>query len=405
MTTELLDSHPTRDIAARGRRTWSLSLWGLRTVAVLELRQRVRTSRWFLVLGAWMLVLGGITWLAIKAVYATYQGFDSTVAGMPPDGTGTATSPSAALSSTITQTVSSQAGRTAFAVVVLMVLSLGALVAPALSATSVNGDRNAGVLATLQTTLLTPAELAIGKLLAAWVVALALLAGALPFIVWALVLGGLDVPRLLVVLGVLALVLLVVCAIGLGWSAVAAKPVFSAVLTYLTVAFLGLGLPLVFVAMYPLSTSTEEVVSTYLMPVDPNAPMDGSVETPMKCVSQSNTQAVFHTERIWWILAPSPYVVLADATPIGKAGEATDPLGDIRNSARDARLGPNNTVYNQCGDGSAANRQRQVDRDALGITWPFGLAADLALGAVFVVVAVRRLRTPTRTLPRGTRVA
>jgi ABC-2 type transport system permease protein len=278
-------------------------------------------------------------------------------------------------------------------------------VAPALSATSVNGDRNAGVLATLQTTLLTPAELAVGKLLAAWVVALALLAGALPFIVWALVLGGLDVPRLLVVLGVLALMLLVVCAIGLGWSAVAAKPVFSAVLTYLTVTFLGLGLPLVFIAMYPLSTSTEQVVTSYMEPVDPNAPMDGSVATPMKCVSQSNPQSVFHTERIWWILAPSPYVVLADATPIGKAGETTDPLGDIRNGVRDARLGPNNTIYNQCGDGSAANRQRQVDRDALGITWPFGLAADLALGAGFVAVAVRRLRTPTRTLPRGTRVA
>jgi len=398
MTTELLDSHPTRDVAEHGRRTWSLSLWGLRTVAVLELRQRVRSSRWFLVLGAWMLVLGGITWLAIKAVYATYAGFTSTVAGATADG-GVDYAP------LVNETVSSQAGRTAFAVVVLMVLSLGALVAPALSATSVNGDRNAGVLATLQTTLLTPAELAIGKLLAAWVVALALLAGALPFIVWALVLGGLDVPRLLVVLGVLALVLLVVCAIGLGWSAVASKAVFSAVLTYLTVAFLGLGLPLVFVAMYPLSTSTEPVVTSYMMPVDPNAPTDGSGEVPMKCVTSTETQSVFHTERIWWILAPSPYVVLADATPIGKAGEATDPLGDIRNSVRDARLGPDQTVYNQCGDTSLPRQQRQRDRDALGITWPFGLGADLLLGAGFVAVAVQRLRTPTRTLPRGTRVA
>ncbi len=397
MTTELLDSRPTRDVAEHGRHTWSLSLWGLRTVAVLELRQRVRSSRWFLVLGAWMLVLGGITWLAIKAVYATYDGFTSTVAGVGSDG-------SVDYAPLANEAASSQAGRTAFAVVVLMVLSLGALVAPALSATSVNGDRNAGVLATLQTTLLTPAELAIGKLLAAWVVALALLAGALPFIVWALVLGGLDVPRLLVVLGVLALVLLVVCAIGLGWSAVASKAVFSAVLTYLTVAFLGLGLPLVFVAMYPLSTTTEQVVTSYMTPIDPNAGPD-SPDATMKCVSETQTQSVFHTERIWWILAPSPYVVLADATPIGGANVASDPLAEIRNGVRDARLGPDHTIYNQCGANSAADRQRQQNRDALGITWPFGLAADLLLGAGFVAVAVRRLRTPTRTLPRGTRVA
>jgi len=391
MTTDLLESRPDRDLADGGRHTWSLSLWGLRTVAVLELRQRVRSSRWFLVLGAWMLLLGGMTWLAIKAVYASYVSIDSTVAG-------------AGTTEAVNQQLSSQAGRTAFAVVALMVLSLGALVAPALSATSVNGDRNAGVLATLQTTLLTPAEIAVGKLLAAWVVALALLVGALPFILWALILGGLDLPRLLVVLGVLALVLLVVCAIGLGWSAVAAKPVISAVLTYLTVTFLGLGLPLVFVAMYPLSTNTEEVVNSYMVPIDPNAE-PGTPGATMKCVSESQSQSVFHTERIWWILAPSPYVVLADATPLGKPNEATDPLGDIRNAVREARLGPDHAIYNQCGDSSAADRARQINRDALGITWPFGLAADLLLGAGFVALAVQRLRTPTRTLPRGTRVA
>jgi len=37
--------------------------------------------------------------------------------------------------------------------------------------------------------------------------------------------------------------------------------------------------------------------------------------------------------------------------------------------------------------------------------WPWGLAGNLLLGAGGVVVAVRRLRIPQRTLPRGTRVA
>ena len=43
---------------------------------------------------------------------------------------------------------------------------------PALTATSVNGDRDAGVLATLQTTLLSAADIIVGKLLASLVMAL-----------------------------------------------------------------------------------------------------------------------------------------------------------------------------------------------------------------------------------------
>jgi hypothetical protein len=37
--------------------------------------------------------------------------------------------------------------------------------------------------------------------------------------------------------------------------------------------------------------------------------------------------------------------------------------------------------------------------------WPWGLAANLLLGAAGVALAVRRLRIPQRALTRGTRVA
>jgi hypothetical protein len=37
--------------------------------------------------------------------------------------------------------------------------------------------------------------------------------------------------------------------------------------------------------------------------------------------------------------------------------------------------------------------------------WPFGLAADLLIGAGFLALTVRRLRTPADQLPRGTRIA
>ncbi len=138
-------------------------------------------------------------------------------------------------------------------------LGLGGLIAPALTSTSVNGDRAAGVLAALQTTLLTPLEIALGKLAAAWLTAMALLVAALPFVLWAYIDGGTPVSRLLTTLAVLALTLLVVCAIGLGWSSLTARTASSTALTYLTVVFLGLGLPLLFALSVPLTTSTDRV--------------------------------------------------------------------------------------------------------------------------------------------------
>ena len=84
-----------------------------------------------------------------------------------------------------------------------------------------------------------------------------------------------------------------------------------------------------------------------------------------------------------------------------------DPLSGIRLGVREARLGPAPIEAN-CGNqlqNAQLSDQRRDQRDALGITWPYGLAANLLLGLLFTLLAVRRLRAPARTLPRGTRVA
>lgn len=171
-----------------------MSAHGVRTVARLELLQRRRTSRWPVVLGAWFLLIGLVTGLAWAAV--NDQQVDS--------------------------------GSALYDVVTFFVLGLGMLVVPSLTATSVNGDREHGVLATLQTTLLTAGDIVVGKLVAAWVVALAFLVTALPFLVLAWVAGGLSVGRVLLSLLVLVLVLAVTCTIGLLFSSLAARPVTSA---------------------------------------------------------------------------------------------------------------------------------------------------------------------------------
>jgi ABC-2 type transport system permease protein len=89
----------------------------------------------------------------------------------------------------------------------LFMLALAMLIVPALTAQSINGDRERGVLATLQTTLLTPAEIAIGKLVAAWATTLVFLAVSLPLIVWCLVEGGVSVGRVIGTLIATALLL------------------------------------------------------------------------------------------------------------------------------------------------------------------------------------------------------
>lgn len=382
----LLAARPTP--AGDGAGTWTLGWSGIRTVAVLELRQRIRSTRWSAVLVLWVGVLALLTFLVRWAVHRLYS------QSVGDGGLGPAAQAAAA------RLADQVAGRLTFGVIVFLVLSLAGLVSPALSATSVNGDRQAGVLATLQTTLLSPAQIVVGKLLAAWVTGLALLGAAVPFLLWVYLDGGTPLGRLLVVLGVIALTILVVCAIGLGWSAIASRTSSSAVLTYLTVALLGPGLPLLFALSVPL-VSEYGPVRVY------TEAYDGSGNVLDRCEIITQEQTVTRTNRSWWLLAASPYVVVADASPKPLTDDGSDPLGGIRDAVREIRLGPEDPLQ-QCGIGDSQDRAaalRAQQREELGATWPYGLAFDVALGGLFVVVAVRRLRTPTRRLPTGTRVA
>jgi ABC-2 type transport system ATP-binding protein len=72
-----LCAHPgsLRERVPRGHRgpamTLSTGLHGIRTVAALELKQRRRTSRWPVVLGAWVGVIGLVTFLTWRAGRST----------------------------------------------------------------------------------------------------------------------------------------------------------------------------------------------------------------------------------------------------------------------------------------------------------------------------------------------
>jgi ABC-type transport system involved in multi-copper enzyme maturation permease subunit len=381
---EVVESAPSSGGPPSGRGTWSLSWHGLRTVAVLELRQRVRSTRWKTALIVWFVVVGLITLLTTGAFRMLSD--DPYLSG------------------------EDAYGGTIYSIVVGFVLFLGLLVAPTLSSGAINGDRNAGTLATLQVTLLSPAEIVLGKLAASWIAALAFLVASIPFLVWALVGGGVYWLALLTTVLMLALVLGVVCAIGLGFSALVSKTSGSAVLTYLTIGAITVALPILFGLLVPATSTTEEVRVW-----DVEAGYGWEETTAPECEWQTHEMPVWHSERTWWLLAPNPFVVVADAQAVNGDVEqlANDGnmLAMLQYGVRYARTGDTGP-QDWCSEFVYENG-REVRPDSPvepvevtdQLVWPWGLGFDLLLGAAGVVVAVNRLRVPTAELPQGTRVA
>lgn len=356
------------------------SLAGIAAVARHEFRVRLRTGRWRLLLFGWFLLVGGLTALLSWATYSVDQ---LTQRGVP-----------------------------VFGGLMMLLMSLSMLVVPALSAQSVNGDRERGVLATLQVTLLTPTEIALGKLAAAWGVSLVFVLVATPMAASTLFMGGVGVGRLLVTLLVVAVVLGVVAAISQCWSAVLSRTGASAVMSYLSVFALTVGTLIAFGLALPATRSMHEVterVPDYERMMDEDFDLANPGGTmPTRVVTE--TREDIRPEKVWWLLAPNPFVILADAAPQkrksfsmsidenGNDGRASvDPLGAIASAVRDAR-DPNSSIGSEFLDADPAAAGQ-------GPVWPYGLAFNALLGAGAVVITIRRLRTPTRRLARGVRVA
>ena len=105
---------------------------------------------------------------------------------------------------------------------------------------------------------------------------------------------------------------------------------------------------------------------------------------------------------MWWLLAPNPFVILADSAPqvpprVTETGDVVriedyDPLSAIGRVVRDVRRSPNDGLLR----GAAGPRLA---------VWPYGVGFHLLLGAGAVAVTAARLRAPVRRVPRGVRIA
>lgn len=366
---------------------------GIATVARQEFRLRIRAGRWKVLLAGWFLLLAALTLLLSLAARR--------VTGLQDRGT------------------------LVYGGLAIVVLGLSLLVVPSLSAQSVNGDRERGTLAALQVTRLSAAEITLGKFAAAWGTALLFLALTLPLALLAAAQGGVTVGRLLAVTLVLGLLLGAVCAVALWLSAALSRTTTSALLAYVVVAALTIGTLIAFALTTALTQERYTSSGTSLLCRDESA--YGSYQgpgspVPPGCQQEEQTydSSRSRTDRTWWLLAPNPFVILADAAPAlpppyepglseseqrsRQQARDLDPLGQIGASVRQLRVPavPLEVLQQQESGGSASYA---TDTPRGPAVWPYGLTFDVLLAVGALVLTARRLRTPTRTLPRGQRVA
>lgn len=326
--------------------------------------------------------------------------------------------------------------------IVVLVLAAGMLIAPSLAATSINGDSSEGVLAPLQMTRLTAGDLALGKLIASWMIAFAVLLTSTPFLLYAFSRSGWHWQELMVVLGSVLLVVLASTAIGLAWSALAARAVASVSLAHLTTGALLLGTVLAFFFTQPLVS--EQVENTYryvdwkaLSPDDAaaldNAYINGDYSeldpSAYTCTEETETYPVAHTERTAWLLLANPVVMIGETAPLisystweqdGRAAPGV--FAELHRMVSGARMGPPDSVlagegYDECAEIAAmasgkdpgmtdGEWEEQVDEAFTYTRAPWiGLGVQLGVLVGSMWIVVNRLRVPYKTLRAGTRVA
>ncbi|NLG56209.1 MAG: ABC transporter permease subunit [Rhodococcus sp.] len=378
-----VDNQPT----PRGQklRGW----WSIVGVLVgLELRQRLRTTRWKITLAIAFVVLSlfvfGSMYLTMIAGSASYRDWSQNL----------------------------------YSIVIAVELFFGIVLAPTLSATAINGDRKDATLAVVQATPISHWQLAIGKLVGNWVSCLVLVLAGSPYLIWGIIAAPYGIGLGLLGVVVLCLLFACYCGLGLGFSALTARPAGSAVLTQATVFFLVLGLPALFGLLYPTVAQDHRVIRadyTYDYFADEPMPM----QEP-DCQDVEETERFIHTERIWWLLAPNPFLILPDVVA-QRDTEGVDTwdtaMAPIAASLSAARVGPyvdaptcsdGRNFYSS--DGTSHRSEFYEAKDAhetarIGDSWYVGLLVNLIFGGIGLVIAARRLRVPAGKLPKGVRIA
>lgn len=391
-------------------------------IARLELIKRIRSTRWMVALGLWALVL-----LMICAVSVFTKDWFVFVD-----------------ESTDAIELSNA---TVASMVLYFVLIIGMTVAGGNAAGSINGDRTNATLALLQVTPASGASIVLGKLIAAWLTSLALLAVATPFLIFFMFRAPSATPSLLLGMLVAAFSFLSIAGIGIGTSTLTVRAAGSTAATFLAIIALLLGGP-VLTAILDRYTSErfevpykveyeiydDELPEASADPADGEAvsaatevPHESASTTPsshMVCEDSVMPIYVRHTQSYWWLMLSNPVIVMADALPYS-VGDAADPYADpglyvfpnaplVNAAAYLSKPGYADKVINDCGPNAGqvlypgvidTDPHDQLVKQKVGTMWAPGLMFLLVLGAVFTGIAIRRTHVPVDRLPRGVRIA
>jgi len=339
----------------------------LGVVVGLELAQRVRSVAWYVLLGIVALVAGGV----IVVLFLSLQGYQRDL------------------------------GAAIFSTTIFLVMLVTSLVTPALSGSAINGDRDAGTLASTQVTQVTAAQLVLGKVLGSWIASLGFVAVCVPFMVGAALLGGLRIEAALIAIPILVIEIGVVSAIGVGLSGLIPRPVLSTAVTYLAVACFSIG-TLIGFGVGTLTTQTTETREEITWDYDERTGSSICLETGNTYETQ-----VPRPDRVWWLLAANPYVIMADAVPprLDSNGYPDDLFGSISLGVRMAQEPPFAESCANFDDQGDWNDPTVGIFDRTVPSWFVGLAIHLLVAAAAVWGAIRSVRAPARVLAAGSRIA
>ena len=212
-----------------GRQGPLQSLFTRNPVVLKELRGRMRGPRAFVVLTIFLLLLSAF----VTLLYVVY-----------------AASTSSVYSGTSGQLI----GKFVFGAVVGIELLLVCFIAPAFTAGAISGERERQTYDLLRTTLLPARALVLGKLASALSYILLLLLAAFPLQSLAFLLGGVAPQEVLIASLLLVATAFLFGTSGIFFSSLMRRTLGSTVLTYAFALMATLGLPLILVALVPLSS-------------------------------------------------------------------------------------------------------------------------------------------------------
>jgi ABC-2 type transport system permease protein len=360
---------------------------GMLLVAALELRQRLRSRTLWVLAIVWFCIIGVVTGAVWFILSLSSSAYDESFDAYP-----------------------------LFSIIVYFVLLFGTLVAPAISAGSISSERAGGTLATTQVTLLGTWSILLGKACAAWLTGLAFLVVAAPFVVLSVALSRADVWQLLLALVALALQLALFTALGVGLSALISSSLFAIVTAYLLVALLSIGTLIAFALSVGVSTRYVEVEyrtfsqgywEEYWMCDDGDTACYEAV--PVECVVSTVTTSHSPTDRVWWILAMNPYVVVGDMVAMTTRPDdpSADLFGVVSASVRSLQLASEAPDYwSDCP--SSPPYLEPPTSDPLDDTqpvWWIGLGLQTVLAVGTLLGGYRKLHTPAAKLAKGSRIA